>query len=131
MTSCPLRRQRFFSGGDLSRYDDLLAVQLACQLDDGFRGAMADKSRISPAPQSKANGFYDDGFAASRFTGYDVEAVLKIDIGLLDDGKIADADVVDHCPLALMISMSLKIARISSTIFFLVHDEKNGVVAGY
>jgi len=39
---------------------------------------------------------HKDGFACARLTGQDVEALLKVDIGYLDDCIIFDLQAVQH-----------------------------------
>ena len=46
--------------------------------------------------QNSVDGVDEDGFACARLTGQDIEPLLKVDIGFLDNCNIFDLQAAQH-----------------------------------
>ena len=64
--------------------------------DAGAAAAGADDVAVGPLAKNGGNGVNDDGFARAGFTGEDVEACVKTDVSLFNDGNIFNVEHAQH-----------------------------------
>ena len=98
-------------GGDLTAEQQGLRALIACLFeavensrrhvlergpDDSLGRAGAHEILGSAVAQNGVDGVDEDGFACARLTGQDVEALLKVDIGFLDNCNIFDLQAAQH-----------------------------------
>ena len=86
----------FAGSGDISGDKDFFSIQFTKQLNDSFVAARSNTGGIRAAAEREADGFNQDRLAASGFSGYDVETVVKIDLRLFYDRKIFNTDMMNH-----------------------------------
>src|SRR5690606_11939991 len=70
-------------------------------LDDGLPGAGADGLRARAVTEEQPEGADEDALPRARLARDDVEPAVELDLELLDEGVVADAEASKHCGLRI------------------------------
>ena len=68
--------------------------------DLGALGALPNGARVGAVAEREAERVDEDRLAGAGLAGHDVEAAAELDLDLVDDGVVLDADQAQHGPLA-------------------------------
>ena len=79
-------------------YDDVGIAQIRFEdcFDDGAALAAANHFSRGFRSGKQAERIDDNGFSGARFTGEQIEALFKVQLELIDKGKIANAQELQH-----------------------------------
>jgi hypothetical protein len=76
--------------------DFLTTRQVECGGDLRTIGAMPDRRRIGPVAEHQTESVYQDGLTGPGLAGQYRHAIIEFQLDFVDDGVIADPDLLQH-----------------------------------